>query len=295
MLCRDQVFHKMWKSCGESAEGLNNMDMLKVGTTPFLNAKPIAYGLERGLAAGRFELESHAPARNAELLTAEEPSLDLAIIPSIEYARHGDLWIVPGIAIASRGEVLSVQLYTGKPVDKVKTIAVDARSRTSVALLQILCSEYYNIEPELKPMEPEPAKMLKECDAALVIGDDALYTRIESEEKHDLGATWCELTGQPFVYAFWAGAAGALDSDDVDLLLRSLQEGLLNVHKIASNHPTPKGLSIENPAELNERYLSEHIRYSFGEAELTGLKLFFIKAWEQGLIDGVPRLRFYEG
>ncbi|HUX06966.1 MAG TPA: menaquinone biosynthesis protein [Acidobacteriota bacterium] len=271
------------------------MDILKLGTIPFLNAKPITYGLERGLAAGRFALEPHTPSRNAELLAADEPSLDLAIIPSIEYARHADLWIVPGIAIASRGDVLSVQLYTGKPVDKVKTIAVDARSRTSVALLQILCAEYYGIKPELKPMEPEPGKMLKTCDAALMIGDDALYSRVKSEEKYDLGAAWCDLTGQPFVYAFWAGHAGILDSDDVNVLLRSLQEGLLNINKIASNHPALKGSGIDDPAELNERYLSEHMRYSFGEAELTGLKLFYIKAWEQGLIDGVPRLRFYEG
>jgi chorismate dehydratase len=285
----------MWKSCGQADKGLNNMSKLRVGAIPFLNAKPITYGLERGLAADRFELQFHPPARGAELLMAKEPSLDLALIPAIEYARRDDLWIVPGVAIASRGEALSVLLYASQPLEKVRTIAVDDRSRSSVALLSILCAEHYNIEPELKPMPPDPSAMLKQCDAALLIGDEALYSRVSGARCHDLGVDWRELTGQPFVYAFWAGRAGALDSDGVDIMLRSLRDGLMNISKIAENHPPPPGFAVADAVSLNERYLGEHIRYSFGEAELTGLKLFYIKAWEHNLIEGVPRLRFYEG
>jgi chorismate dehydratase len=294
-LCLEQFFHKMWKSCGQAHKGLNNMSKLRVGAIPFLNAKPMTYGLERGLVAERFELQFNPPARNAELLSADEPSLDLALIPSIEYARRDDLWIVPGVAIASRGEVLSVLLYASQPLDKVRSIAVDARSRTSVALLRILCAEHYNIEPELMPKDPELTAMLKYCDAALLIGDEALYSSVDTAERRDLGADWRELTGQPFVYAFWAGREGAVDSDGVDAILRSLRDGLMNISKIAENHLPPAAFAVEDPAALNERYLSEHIQYSFGEAELTGLKLFYIKAWEHGLLEGVPHLRFYEG
>ena len=50
--------------------------------------------------------------------------------------------------------------------------------------------------------------MLAEADAALVIGDPALYF----DERRGRGSTWARSgrarTGLPFVYAFWAGPAG---------------------------------------------------------------------------------------
>jgi chorismate dehydratase len=135
--------------------------------------------------------------------------------------------------------------------------------------------------------------MLERCDAALVIGDEALYSARDCQVVRDLGADWRELTGQHFVWAFWAGREDALTFSDVETLLRSLHEGLLNTRRIAAKHSSPIPGS-EDSAELNEAYLREHMRYSLGEEELIGLKLFYIKAWEHGLIDGVPRLRFYE-
>lgn len=266
------------------------MKKLNVGAIPFLNTKPIVFGLESGLGADRLSLQFHSPAHCARLLEAEK--IDLGLIPSIEYARADDLWIVPGIAVASRGAAASVLLYSGKSVENVKTIAVDSRSRTSVALLQILCAEHYGIEPELEAMEPDLGPMLKHCDAALMIGDHALYCREKTAVRRDLGADWRELTGQPFVFAFWAGKSGALSTEETGLLQLSLKQGLENITKISSNYPAP---GINNAAELHEHYLSENIQYRLGEEELTGLKLFYIKAWEHNLIDGVPRLRFYEG
>ena len=265
------------------------MDKLKIGAIPFLNAKPITYGIKGGLGEGRFEVELHPPAVGAKLLS--EGKLDLAITPTIEYARNEGLRIVPGISIATRGEVLSVLLLSDKPLEQIESIAVDDRSRTSVALLRILCAELYEIKPELVESEPDADSMLERCDAALLIGDTALYCRRKTQLRRDLGSDWRELTGQPFVFAFWAGREGAIGAAETELLMRSLQQGLMNIQKIAANYESPLGGS----AELNERYLSEKLRYSLGDAELTGLKLFFIKAWEHGLIDGVPRLRFYEG
>ena len=48
------------------------------------------------------------------------------------------------------------------------------------------------------------------CDAALIIGDPALYLdhRGARLRKIDLGDEWTRLTGLPFVWAFWAGRPG---------------------------------------------------------------------------------------
>jgi len=266
------------------------MEKLKTGAVPFLNSKPLLYGLEKGgpVERERFELEYLPPAECASRLRAGE--LDLALIPSIEFARAEGLRIVPDLAVTSEGEVLSVILYCSVPLERVGSVAVDSRSRTSVALLRILCSESFGIDPEFIEAEPEIGSMLSGSDAALLIGDDALHCGRKGAGRVDLGAAWYELTGQPFVYAFWAGRAGALGAEDVAMLRRSLGEGRNHLHKIVANHP-----SSATAKDLNWRYLSEVIGHELGEHELTGLKLFYIKALEHGLISGVPRLRFYEG
>ena len=266
------------------------MSKIRIGVIPFLNTKPIIFGLEGARGSSRFELLYRNPAESAELLASG--GLDLALIPSIEYARRESLRIVPGICIASRGAARSVLLFANKPLESVESIAVDGRSRTSVALLQILCAELYNIGPKLEAMEPDPERMLGRCDAAMVIGDEALYCEPSAPEMRDLGRDWQKLTGHPFVFALYAGRADALDSGDCETLMRSLEEGLRNIDAIAAQYSSPQGL--EDAAALNTRYLSEHIHYSLGDEELTGLKLFFIKAWEHGLIEGVPHLHFYE-
>src|ERR687898_468598 len=97
------------------------------------------------------------------------------MIPSIEYCRGDHYRIVPGLGIISDGAVASVALFTSKPLDAVRSIAADTSSRTSTALLRILCRERFDITPEFVPMSPDAQRMLSECDAALIIGDPALY------------------------------------------------------------------------------------------------------------------------
>ena len=54
--------------------------------------------------------------------------------------------------------------------------------------------------------------MLEAADAALVIGDPALYFESAGIARLDLGEEWLALTGRPFVFAFWAGRAGRSDA-----------------------------------------------------------------------------------
>ena len=57
--------------------------------------------------------------------------------------------------------------------------------------------------------------MLQRCDAALIIGDPALFLdeRRRRLRKIDLGEEWTAMTGLPFVWAFWAGRSGALAAE----------------------------------------------------------------------------------
>jgi chorismate dehydratase len=146
------------------------MTRVRLGAVGYLNARPHVFGLER---MPRFDLRFDVPSQCAALL--HDAEIDVGLIPSIEYL-HGSYAIVPDVAIASRGPVSSVMLYTTRPLAEVRSIALDTSSRTSVALTRILCAREFHIQPRFEPHSPDLESMLAHNDAALIIGDQALFT-----------------------------------------------------------------------------------------------------------------------
>lgn len=218
------------------------------------------------------------------------------MIPSIEYAA-GDYAIVPNVAITSRGPVRSVCLFHRRPLSDIHRVALDSSSRTSAALLRVLLRERLGRDPEYVVMPPSLPDMLAAADAALLIGDRALYFD-GKESRLDLGQEWTERTGLPFVWAFWAGRFAAARPHEVARLQAALADGLQALPTIASTYNGAggtHGAPDTDRAVLNEDYLRRNIVYRLDEAEAAGLKEFYRRAFELGLIGRVPELRFYGG
>jgi chorismate dehydratase len=245
-----------------------------------LNAEPLVFGLEN---EERFRLERDLPSQVAEKLHRGES--DLGMIPSIEYA-FGDYAIVPGLAIGSRGPVRSVNLFHSVPLSELRQVAFDTSSRTSVALAKVLLHETLGRHPRYLDLPPSLPDMLEEAEAALLIGDPALYAETEVP-RLDLGEEWTRRTGLPFVYAFWAGPRGVASAADVARLQRALREGLSAVDRIAAAYG---GAGQEG---RNASYLRTNVNYALGEEEKHGLLEFYRRAHALGLIPRLPELRFY--
>jgi chorismate dehydratase len=261
----------------------SGVGLVRLGVVRYLNAAPLVYGLDD---APGFELRRDVPSRVAADLHAGRS--DLGIIPSIEYAA-GEYAIVPGAAITSRGPVRSVCLFLAGPLERIRRVALDTSSRTSAGLVRVLLSERLGREPEYVPMPPSVEGMLREADAALVIGDPALDYDGPAE-RLDLGAEWTRLTGLPFVWAFWAGRVGALQAAGLERLQRALREGLADLAGVvAAYNPTGDA----RRAAFYEAYLRESIVYALGDHELRGLVEFYRRASALGLIARVPELRFH--
>jgi len=260
---------------------------IRIGAVGYLNARPLVYGLEHST---RFSVRQDVPARCAELLHADE--IDLGLIPSIEYLRGPRSYaIVPDLAVASRGPVASVALYTRKEPRDIRSIALDTTSRTSVALTQVAARHAFRIEPTLIPMAPDLPSMLASADAALIIGDRALFLDhgAEGARKIDLGELWTDATGLPFVYAFWAGRPRVIGPDDVTALWRARDAGVANVGVLAARcFPDD-----EARRAIVEPYLRNNICYALGAAEIEGLTTFYRYAAELGLVNFDGELRFH--
>ncbi len=263
------------------------MSIVRLGAVEYLNARPLVYGLEQ--STERFSLRFDVPSRCAALLHARD--VDLGIIPSIEYLRGGPYLAVPGVAIGSDGPIASVAMFSRRPPADIRTLALDTSSRTSVALLQVLCKHHFRIAPAMRPMLPEPEDMLRECDAALVIGDRALlFDHVAAGvEKIDLGEAWTAYSGLPFVYAFWVGHQGAIGADDIDLLVGAGRAGADHPDEVARSYFA----GIPAWVEPGARYLRDNVKYGFGERQLAGLTRFYREAAELGLVPEFRAPRFF--
>lgn len=271
---------------------------VRLGAVTYLNARPLVYELD---ADPSFDVRFDLPSRCAALL--HDGAIDAGLIPSIEYLRapagREPYAIVPDLAIAADGAVASVAIYTTRPMHEVRSIALDTSSRTSVALVRVLCQRVFGIAPRFEPHGPDLGAMLDVADAALMIGDKALVIDggdVErpgggtvSVEKIDLGSTWTAATGLPFVFAFWAGSAAALDAGQVSRLQLARDRGVANADAIG------RGYFADEPRyqDLGARYLRDNIKYSLGERERAGLELFYRYAFEAGVVESVAPLRFF--
>jgi chorismate dehydratase len=262
---------------------------IRVGAVSYLNAKPLYYRLTE--FAPQIALEMDLPSRLADRLA--EGDLDVALIPSVEYLRGAarGYEIVPGLAIAARGAVRSVKLFSRVPLQRIERLALDAGSRTSQVLAQVWLDACPGVRPGQVVLLP-PGVPVEEstADAVVLIGDRAM--KVANDGFHavvDLAEAWQELTGLPFVFALWVARAGVELGALPEALLRSRAEGLSHAQELAAEHGPRLGLDAATCYD----YLTRALSYELGEREVAGLRRFAHMAAALGFApEGVP-LVFY--
>jgi predicted solute-binding protein len=286
------------------------MSKLRISIVEYLNTAPLVWGFTDGPLTGKYDLSFTVPSQCAEAL--RHGDVDVAIIPSIEYQRIENIVALPGMAVAAKGEVRSILVVAKKPIEMCRRIALDASSRSSQALVRILAREHWNIRPEFVESAPEASEMLKDADAALVIGDPALRIALKMEALsvkvasggdccqgdpedmpvpgfetifvYDVAYQWREMTGKPCVLAIWAGRSELMTPEVVVDFEASKAYGLAHMRDISE----AASLKLELPAKVLGRYLSDNIHFGLEPEYLEGLNLYYEKAAALGLI---PRFR----
>jgi len=280
------------------------VNSLRISIVQYLNTAPLVRGFTHGPLRGKYQLSFTVPSQCAEALRTN--AADIAIIPAIEYARIPDLVVLPGLSIASNRAVRSLLLVSTKPVRTVTSIALDLSSRSTQALVRILCHKLWGITPEFSEAEPDLPAMLRKSDAALLIGDPALrlalcveqhakrdrsgvlkctgqaagFPEIPALYLYDMVEEWRALTRMPAVLAVWAARPQVATPEVVRDFQESLAFGLGQLNEIATEASQEMGL----PAAALRRYLAENIDYGLNEENLQGLRLYFNLAAELGLI-----------
>jgi len=270
-------------------------DPLRIATVPYLNARPLVYGL-----SGRAEvtLREAPPISLGDLLRRGEA--DAALAPSIEYfrlaaeggerdrtRRAGRFVVLPVAAIGSRGPVGSVRLFGYADPERVRRVRLDAESRTSNVLARIILGRTMGLAPHFA-MPDEAGPGTRPPDAEVMIGDRALAAAPDGARWiMDLGEAWDHLVHLPFVYAFWTARAEADLARLTAVLTEARRKGLAARDAIAEAAAGRLAL----PAETLRTYLHRMVRYTFGQSERNGLRAFYRIAVEEGLAPEGCRLR----
>ncbi|HEY3504858.1 MAG TPA: menaquinone biosynthesis protein [Actinocatenispora sp.] len=264
----------------------------RVGHIEFLNCLPIYWGLMRSGALADVELTKAPPDVLNDKLVAGD--LDIGPISLVEYLRHAnELVVLRDIAVGSDGPVLSVNLVHTRPLAELSTVALGSTSRTGVLLAQILLAGRYGNRPEYFRAAPDLPAMLREADAAVVIGDVALKAMSEGDHDGitvtDLGAAWREWTGLPMVFAVWAArreyaaANPGLVKDVREAFVRSTELALAELPAVVA--------SAVRWEPFDTDLLAEYYRaldFSLGDRQVDGLREFARRAAALGEVPELP-------
>jgi chorismate dehydratase len=255
---------------------------IRIGAVSYLNTKPLVQGLAERLPQA--EIVYDLPSRLADRLAAG--TLDVGLIPSVEFFQNPAYSIVSDACIGCRGPVWSVKLFSRVPGPQIRTLALDEGSRTSAALVRILLRERFRLAPQLVPLPIDAEPTSSTADATLLIGDRAIHEPAgDWSFVWDLGDEWNRWSELPFVFAMWTARAGIEPGllAEVDLALRaSRDEGLAHLPEIAEREAAQLGLT----AEQCVRYWGHNLHFYLGVREQRGLALFYRHAATMGLAPG---------
>jgi chorismate dehydratase len=275
---------KLWK-----------MRRLRISAISYLNTAPLMWDFEHGEAGRDFDISYTLPSACARSLA--DGTVDIGIIPAAAYAEIPGLQVLPDVAIASRRAVRSILLVSKIPIEKVRSIALDTSSMTSVALTKVLFEKWLGGGRTFTAMAPDLDTMLAGQDAGLLIGDPALKVDRARYHTLDLAEEWIRHTGKPFVFAFWAVRTAAwreaVPSLDLPAIFQSSRDHGLqasNLNQIAREWAPRLDVS-----EVDVRsYLTQNIHYQLDAGCLEGLQLFYRYAAEIGVLPAAPALQFVD-
>lgn len=228
-----------------------------------------------------------APARCGDLLARSE--VEAALVPIIEYQRIPDVQVVPGVCVGSHSAVRSVVLISKyDDLKNVSRVGLDFSSRTSQALVKIIFREFLSCEPQWEISRPDVHDMLKDNDAALLIGDPAMNITLPHVHVFDLASVWRRFTNTGFVFAMWMARAGAVAAVRAIDFAGARDEGMEHVEQIISECETDLPL----PRTEIRKYLSENITFNLDDELEKGMRLYFELARKHDLIADNKPLQF---
>lgn len=268
---------------------------LRIAAIGFLNPAPLMWDFEhpplREALEARYQIDRMTPSECAARLA--DGRADIGLIPIAALATTPGLRILPGCTIASKGRVRSLILVhrAHQTLAELRSVAADTASRTTIAYSRVLFHLWGNPKVSFVPLAADLDEMLRQADAAILIGDPALLALEEQVNRRestgeelvylDVAAEWRALTGLPYISAVWGmNCSGASDEPVTEDFVRSRDHGIENVEALVAEWAARLPIS----EQTIRSYLTTNIHYVLDEECVEGMKGFFRMAAQYGVL-----------
>jgi chorismate dehydratase len=267
---------------------MNSKQRIRIGRINYTNVWPIFYHFPWEQFKEEVEVISRVPTELNEAMRKGE--IDMGPISSFAYGETYENYVLlPNLSVSAYGKVNSILLFHRKPLHEALqgTIALSTASATSVNLLKIITHYFFQSTPKYKYAPPILHDMLKEADAALLIGDDAIRASWTNEAYlvTDLGEQWLKSTGQWMTFAVWA--VNKSIAERYPELLKRIYGAFVDSKKQALANYEPMVNEAHNKLGGTVPFWRNYFKqlgYDFGPEQWSGLQRYFQYAWELDLV-----------
>jgi chorismate dehydratase len=271
---------------------------VRIGRISYVNCIPFYHRLS---LAEDIIPEYHA-AHPAKLnLAMRLGKIDIAPISSLEYLNHQrEYLLLPSLCIGSRDFSGSVLLFSKERIEGLHdvTISLTRQSLSSAALVRILLKYKYKFKNRFAISSLGPDQMLQKNQAALVIGDDALFHRPkEFVYKYDLSELWWNWTEKPFCFSVWAvrrefaGRHPEVVAAIIKKFIRNLEGNLADIETLIRDAMGMNFLDVHFSKVFGYLF---NLHYRLDPPMREGLELFYRLAARAGLSPHPKPLEFFK-
>ncbi len=248
------------------------MEKIRISAVSYTNSKPFVYGLENSSIMTKIDLQKDIPTDCAEKLISTQ--VDIGLVPVATLPLIPNAQIIGDYCIGSNGAVDSVFVLSNKNLKDIKTIQLDAHSRTSNNLARVLFHYYF--KQNITYIPANSLVEVEEVDAIVLIGDRTFGKTNQYKTVLDLGYYWKEYTGLPFVFAAWI-ANKTLSSEFIKEFNQALKLGLEHIPEVIKSMPSPLAI------DLND-YFYHKLQFDLDDLKREAINLFLEK------IENLPSL-----
>jgi len=234
---------------------LNN---IKISAVAYTNTKAFIYGLEHSDIINKIDLSLDIPSECAAKVISGEVDLGLMPVAAIPFVPNAN--IVADYCIGSDGAVNSVFIFSDVPVAEIKTLRLDAHSRTSNNLAKVLLKFHWKLGVEFTT---DPTV---KTDAIVLIGDRTFGKKEDFAFVYDMGEEWKNFTGLPFMYAAWV-ANKEISQEFKTEFNAALKFGLAHRNEVLKDLPQIPNFDLED-------YLYHKLQFDVTDDRKRAMNLF---------------------
>jgi chorismate dehydratase len=161
-------------------------------------------------------------------------------------------------------------LLSNCPLDKIKRINLDFRSKSSVNLAKILAKNFWNKEFSWYNTEDGFDFInIPDDEANVLIGDRCFEYESRFRYRLDLAGEWFNFSGLPFAFACWTSNK-KLDDEFLKEFNDALATGVNNIPAVVEKY----GKTGIIKGEALRIYLTENMNFDLNDDKRKAIKLY---------------------